>query len=189
MRLLLIARCLLLMLLCCAGVGMRLHAQPLNKGRIAILGDSIAYAGPWANEVENALKADKKFEACEIVNFAVPSETVAGLSEYGHAGGRFPRPCLHECLDRVLQMYRPQLILACYGMNDGLMQAFDKARFKRTRKGISALKRLPMRQKRRLSSLLLHCSGGIPLSRLSMTLYWTSTRNGWFLKEKTAGKS
>ena len=62
---------------------MRLHAQPLNKGRIAILGDSIAYAGPWANEVENALKADKKFEACEIVNFAVPSETVAGLSEYG----------------------------------------------------------------------------------------------------------
>ena len=49
------------MLLCCAGVGMRLHAQPLNKGRIAILGDSIAYAGPWANEVENALKADKKF--------------------------------------------------------------------------------------------------------------------------------
>ena len=88
MRLLLIARCLLLMLLCCAGVGMRLHAQPLNKGRIAILGDSIAYAGPWANEVENALKADKKFEACEIVNFAVPSETVAGLSEYGHAGGR-----------------------------------------------------------------------------------------------------
>ena len=51
---------------------MRLHAQPLNKGRIAILGDSIAYAGPWANEVENALKADKKFEACEIVNFAVP---------------------------------------------------------------------------------------------------------------------
>ena len=117
------------MLLCCAGVGMRLHAQPLNKGRIAILGDSIAYAGPWANEVENALKADKKFEACEIVNFAVPSETVAGLSEYGHAGGRFPRPCLHECLDRVLQMYRPQVILACYGMNDGLMQAFDKARF------------------------------------------------------------
>ena len=129
------------MLLCCAGVGMRLHAQPLNKGRIAILGDSIAYAGPWANEVENALKADKKFEACEIVNFAVPSETVAGLSEYGHAGGRFPRPCLHECLDRVLQMYRPQLILACYGMNDGLMQAFDKARFQAYQEGNIRLKK------------------------------------------------
>ena len=129
------------MLLCCAGVGMRLHAQPLNKGRIAILGDSIANAGPWANEVENALKADKKFEACEIVNFAVPSETVAGLSEYGHAGGRFPRPCLHECLDRVLQMYRPQLILACYGMNDGLMQAFDKARFQAYQEGNIRLKK------------------------------------------------
>ena len=129
------------MMLCCAGAGMRLHAQPLNKGRIAILGDSIAYAGHWANEVENTLRDDKKFAACEIVNFAVPSETVAGLSEYGHAGGRFPRPCLHECLDRVLQMYRPQLILACYGMNDGLMQAFDKARFQAYQEGNIRLKK------------------------------------------------
>ena len=112
MRFLLIARCLLLMMLCCAGAGMRLHAQPLNKGRIAILGDSIAYAGHWANEVENTLRDDKKFAACEIVNFAVPSETVAGLSEYGHAGGRFPRPCLHERLSRILKMYQPQLILS-----------------------------------------------------------------------------
>ena len=46
---------------------MRLHAQPLNKGRIAILGDSIAYAGRWANEVENALKADKKF--ADFINY------------------------------------------------------------------------------------------------------------------------
>lgn len=78
------------MLLCCAGVGMRLHAQPLNKGRIAILGDSIAYAGPWANEVENALKADKKFEACEIVNFAVPSETVSRVERVWPCGRQIP---------------------------------------------------------------------------------------------------
>lgn len=133
-------RYLLLVLLCFSGVGMLLHAQPVNKSRIAVLGDSIAYAGRWANEVENALKADKKFAACEIVNFSVPSETVAGLSEYGHAGGRFPRPCLHERLDRVLRMYRPQLILACYGMNDGLMQAFDKARFQAYQEGNIRLK-------------------------------------------------
>lgn len=189
MRLLLIVRYLLLMLLCCAGVGMRLHAQPLNKGRIAILGDSIAYAGPWANEVENALKADKKFEACEIVNFAVPSETVAGLSEYGHAGGRFPRPCLHERLDRVLQMYRPQLILACYGMNDGLMQAFDKARFQAYQEGNIRLKKAADAAKAEIVFITPPLFRGIPLNRLSMTLYWTSTRNGWFLKEKTAGRS
>ena len=53
------------MMLCCAGAGMRLHAQPLNKGRIAILGDSIAYAGHWANEVENTLRDDKKFAASQ----------------------------------------------------------------------------------------------------------------------------
>ena len=32
-------------------------------------------------------------------------------------------------------MFRPQLILACYGMNDGLMQAFDKARFQAYQEG------------------------------------------------------
>ena len=68
------------MLLCCAGVGMRLHAQPLNKGRIAILGDSIAYAGPWANEVENALKADKKFAAYGVTQEDDPlSKAMRGI--------------------------------------------------------------------------------------------------------------
>lgn len=73
MRFLLIARCLLLMMLCCAGAGMRLHAQPLNKGRIAILGDSIAYAGHWANEVENTLRDDKNLQPARLSTLPFPA--------------------------------------------------------------------------------------------------------------------
>lgn len=137
---LLVLRAFSLLLLLWSGLGMQAHADPSGKKRIAILGDSITYAGNWVNEVENTLKADKKFAAYEMVNFGVPSETVAGLSEHGHAGGRFPRPCLHERLDRVFKMYHPQLILACYGMNDGLMQPFDEARFRAYQEGNIRLK-------------------------------------------------
>ena len=38
-------------------------------------------------------------------------------------------------------MYQPQLILACYGMNDGLMQAFDRARFQAYQEGNIRLKK------------------------------------------------
>lgn len=139
-RLLLILRYLFLFILSCLGIGASILAQTSEQGRVAIFGDSIAYAGRWVNEVENALRADKRFVSCKIVNFAVPSETVAGLSEFGHAGGRFPRPCLHERLNRILSMYEPQLILACYGMNDGLMMPFDEARFQAYQIGCSRLK-------------------------------------------------
>lgn len=52
----------------------------------------------------------------------------------------FPVRACMERLDRVLRMFRPQLILACYGMNDGLMQAFDKARFQAYQEGNIRLK-------------------------------------------------
>lgn len=91
-RLLLILRYLFLFILSCLGLGASIHAHPSEQGRVAILGDSIAYAGRWVNEVENALRADKRFVSCKIVNFAVPSETVAGLSEFGHAGGEVSSP-------------------------------------------------------------------------------------------------
>src|SRR2546425_2764856 len=38
----------------------------------------------------------------EFLNLGLPSETVSGLSEEGHAGGQFPRPDLLERLARVL---------------------------------------------------------------------------------------
>lgn len=111
-----------------------------KQAKIAILGDSITYAGDWAHTVELALKSDKKYATAEVVNFGLPSETVSGKSEEGHAGGRFPRPCLHERLGRITQEFHPTLILACYGMNDGNMKPFSQEYLDAYAQGMEKLK-------------------------------------------------
>ncbi len=108
--------------------------------RVAILGDSITYGGRWATLVESALRETPAFSDAVIVNFGLGSETVSGLSENGHAGGKFPRPCLHERLTRILDAYRPTHVLACYGMNDGIYQPLDDTRQKAYQDGMLRLK-------------------------------------------------
>ena len=76
----------------------------------------------------------------EVLNLGLPSETVSGLSENGHAGGRFPRPDLHTRLDSILEKTKPQLIIACYGMNCGIYKPVSQERFLAYQKGIKSLK-------------------------------------------------
>jgi lysophospholipase L1-like esterase/pimeloyl-ACP methyl ester carboxylesterase len=114
-----------------------LHAA---EPRVLFLGDSIAYDGRWTTGVESALRGTPDFEKAEIVNAGLPSETASGLSEPGHAGGKFPRPCVHERLARVLEGFKPTLVFACYGMNDGISQPPDPARMEAYRKGMTTLK-------------------------------------------------
>ena len=108
--------------------------------RIALLGDSIPYSGEWPALVESALRRTPAYRNAEIVNMALPSETVSGLSEPGHAGGAFPRPCLHDRLDSILSKYKPTLVIACYGMNDGMMQPFSESHFQAFKTGMERLK-------------------------------------------------
>ena len=122
-------------------------AQP---ARIAFLGDSITYDGRWPALVESALRATPQFADADIVNFGLPSETVSGLSEAGHADGAFPRPCLHERLDRVLAAFEPTLVLACYGMNDGIYLPPDQSRLEAFQKGLLRLKSAVERQGARI---------------------------------------
>jgi hypothetical protein len=105
--------------------------------RVLVLGDSITYAGGWVAEL--AAWMEYRGIDAELIDCGLPSETVSGLSEEGHAGGTFPRPDLHERLDRVLRVVRPDLVLACYGMNCGIYQAFDGGRFARFKAGIERL--------------------------------------------------
>lgn len=107
--------------------------------RVLFLGDSITYDGRWTTLVESALRSTDKFKDAGIVNMGLPSETVSGLSEEGHAGGKFPRPDLHERLGRVLTAFKPTLVIACYGMNDGIYLPFDPARNAAYQQGITRL--------------------------------------------------
>ncbi len=132
-----IIRLLLLSILCLTA-----RAADFLPGvkRILFLGDSITYAGHYVDEFEAFLVTnfpDRKFE---IIDCGLPSETVSGLSEAGHAGGAFPRPDVHERLDRVLAAVKPDLVFACYGMNCGIYLPLDETRFAAYRTGIEKLR-------------------------------------------------
>lgn len=105
---------------------------------VLFLGDSITHSGQYIAFLETVLLAetDRRFQ---FLNLGLSSETVSGLSEDGHAGGKFPRPDLHERLDRVLAKTKPDLILACYGMNCGIYQPLDDGRFQKFKDGIQWL--------------------------------------------------
>ena len=96
--------------------------------RIVFLGDSITAAGVYATYVDAWIAASGWPNPPRIIDCGLPSETVSGLSEEGHAGGQFPRPDLHERLDRVLRLTKPDLVIACYGINCGIYQPFDEGR-------------------------------------------------------------
>jgi len=110
-----------------------------NTRRILFLGNSITWAGMYVNDVEAYLTVQYPGRRFEFINVGLSSETVSGLSEPGHAGGSFPRPDLHERLGRVLEQTKPDLVFACYGMNDGIYMSFDTGRFQKFKDGINWL--------------------------------------------------
>ena len=109
---------------------------PDNAKRILFLGNSITYSGQYVSYIEAYLTLRYPEKQLEFINVGLPSETVSGLSEPDHAEGAFPRPDLHERLARVLANIKPDLVFACYGMNDGIYLPFDDSRFQKFREGI-----------------------------------------------------
>lgn len=119
------------------------HTAPLpplrHIKRILFLGDSITYAGEYVEAIDAYLYRQSPDHHYELINIGLPSETVSGLTEPNHAGGAFPRPDLHERLDRALAKVKPDLVVACYGMNDGIYYPFDPGRFAKYQEGIQWL--------------------------------------------------
>ncbi|MBM3878011.1 MAG: SGNH/GDSL hydrolase family protein [Verrucomicrobia bacterium] len=109
--------------------------------RIVFLGDSITYAGQYVEFIETYHRLRTPEREVEFLDIGLPSETVSGLSEDGHAGGKFPRPDLHERLERVLAKARPDLVVACYGMNCGIYLPFSGERFAKYRDGMERLRK------------------------------------------------
>ncbi len=128
-------------MLCLAAVNdqSRLAAEdysPLKAKRILFLGDSITHAGGYISIIEARLIANGVDPMPEIINLGLPSETCSGLSEPDHP---FPRPDVHERLDRALAAAKADLVVACYGMNDGIYYPFSEERFAAYQAGMKKL--------------------------------------------------
>lgn len=108
--------------------------------RILFLGDSITAAGQYIAYFETWLALQNRGTGPAIIDCGLPSETVSGLSENGHAGGKFPRPDLFERLSRVLDATKPDLVVACYGINCGIYEPFDEQRLAKYQAGVRRLK-------------------------------------------------
>jgi lysophospholipase L1-like esterase len=130
---------LLLPLLHVANVALAQSLFPATVHRVVFLGNSITYAGGYVTNIEAYHRLHYPGQPIEFINVGLPSETVSGLSEEGHADGKFPRPDLHERLARVLALTKPDLVFACYGMNDGIYLPFDEGRFRKFQEGINWL--------------------------------------------------
>ncbi|MBX3734497.1 MAG: SGNH/GDSL hydrolase family protein [Verrucomicrobiae bacterium] len=131
--------------------------------RVVVLGDSITYAGGWVEFVEAWLRLAFPDSEVEFLNLGLPSETASGMSEPGHAGGTFPRPDVHERLARVLAETQPDLILACYGMNDGIYFPFHEERFLKFQDGIIRLREAAAREGVRVIHLTPPVFDPVPL--------------------------
>lgn len=110
---------------------------PVPVKRVVFLGDSITYGGYYVSDIIAYQRSREPKRAIEFINVGLSSENTSGLSEPGHAGGKFPRPDLHERLARVLQKTKPDLVIACYGMNDGIYLPFNLARFQAFTNGMT----------------------------------------------------
>lgn len=108
----------------------------LATSRIAVVGDSITQAGHYISFLSYQLQTNDPNRTFDLYPLGLASETVSGLSEKGHAGGRFPRPCLFERFERLLTKLEPDVLIACYGMNDGIYRPLEESRFEAFQNGI-----------------------------------------------------
>lgn len=89
--------------------------------RIVFLGDSITQAGDYVTDIDCWLVSQGI--NIEVLNLGLGSETVSDLTADENAGHKeahgFGRPFVSERLDRALTATKPDILVACYGMNDG----------------------------------------------------------------------
>lgn len=128
---------LLACLLASAVLAVAQSAEALAGKPILVLGDSITQAGTYVSFMDYFLQKARPQLRFEVYPLGLSSETLSGLSEAGHAGGKFPRPCLLERLGRTLEKVKPDVVFACYGINDGIYQPLEEARFKAFKDGVN----------------------------------------------------
>lgn len=99
------------------------------------IGDSITQQGHYVDYIETWFLINDT-EAPEIIDLGLSGETISGLSEEMIT---FPRACIHDRLDQVLDRVEPDVIISCYGMNCGIYHPYSDERFEAYQRGIKSL--------------------------------------------------
>jgi lysophospholipase L1-like esterase len=107
--------------------------------KLVFLGDSITQGGGYISFATYFLEKLYPQKSFDIYGLGLASETLSGLSEDNHAGGAFPRPCLFERLGRLLERAKPDVVIACYGINDGIYLPLSPDRLAAFQKGVLRL--------------------------------------------------
>jgi lysophospholipase L1-like esterase len=109
-------------------------STPRHGDTILFVGDSITQAGDYVADVEAFLLACRPSDFFRVINVGKSSETVSGTSEPDHHP---PRPCIHDRFARDVAAFKPNVVVACYGMNDGNYFPFDVERFEKYKAGMT----------------------------------------------------
>ncbi len=126
----------LLAALLCFSASIAQAALELHGKRILILGDSITQNGKYVSFLSYFLQKQNPELRYDIISIGLGSETASGNSEADHP---FPRPCIHSRLDDALAEIKPDIVIACYGMNDGIYHPLSAERFFDYQDGIESL--------------------------------------------------
>lgn len=110
---------------------------PLHNKRVLILGNSITQHGQYVDYIEYYLRKLHTDNKLDIISIGLSGETISGTSENQR---EYPRPNVRARLDKALTEIKPDLVIACYGMNDGNYHPLDSLRFQEYKTGISELK-------------------------------------------------
>lgn len=104
--------------------------------KILFLGDSNTQNGFYVACVDAFLRREAPEARLTVLNLGLSSETASGQSESDHP---FPRPCVHQRLEAVLDFVKPDAVFFCYGMNDGIYHPPSADRFQAFRDGVNRL--------------------------------------------------
>lgn len=102
---------------------------------ILFLGDSITAAGGYVRQIAAELARQTPEQPPRVVNRGRSSETTSDLSEAYHPGRR---PCVLNRLDKELADAKPNWVVACYGINDGIYHPFSDQRFAAYQSGMES---------------------------------------------------
>lgn len=103
---------------------------------IVFFGDSITQNGGYVNYFESYLLTRFPHTQFRVVNHGISSETISGTTEEDHDP---PRPWALPRFERDIAAWKPDVVVACFGMNDGNYYPFEPVRFRKYQQGIGTL--------------------------------------------------